>query len=545
MIELPTLTELSADLVAQEQATATALVQELNPTLDLRRGVQHDIVMHCHAILAAAARTNLNRYLSARSLQDIQADPTLADDDVVDRVLSNWGLTRQNGGKAAGEVVIQRTTNDPVTLSAGTVFVANGRQYVTPQLFSATANPDLVRDQYDRLITQVAADRYAFTIAVEAVENGTDYVITKDTVILPVASLAGLVTAYAASDFTGGQNSETNEELVRRLSVGVAAKGAANRLNMAAMLHAVPAFSRIQDMSIIGFGDPEMLRDRHSLLPISYGGRVDWYIRSQGRAEHRLLTKDAVLVAKQGREGVWQLSLDRNDAPGFYELRNIRRPDSTGLLRGYAVQQDTRGVDLTGSGFRPDIATAEEGAFTAFQTAVVQFLDTDTDVQSLEIGDSQPYEIEAVLLPLIAELQTYVSQRDVRLGDTLIKAPVPCFVQVHCTIYRKADIPDPDLPAIQAAVADAINGTGFIGRLYSSQLTDVICSYLPNTMRLGAVDMLGRLRYPSEVQAYLRDGIVLQVPELPGQLVTANTVQFLAEPSDIVISVETGIPTSL
>ncbi len=544
-IELTALNDLDVDLVQQELAKSSSLVQERWPSLDLRRGVLHDVLLYLHAVLAAAERTNLNRYLSARSLQQIQADPSLADVEIVNHVLSNWRLTRKAGTLARGEVVIVLSAAYPLTLTQGTAFLANGLTYRTTQLFSAVPDATMVRDDTDRLLTSLSDGTYAFTVEVEATEIGAQYALAKDASILPSSQPANFVTSYAASNFTGGTDTETNDEMLRRLLQGIACKGGANRVNMQALLRALDDFDGIPATSILGYGDAEMLRDKHTIFPIGFGGRVDWYIRGQPRLLRQQITKSCTLVSKEDDDtGIWQFAVTAADLAGFYEVRNIRLPTSANVVGGYEILSDTRALDLTGTDFVPDIDTLIEGVYSSYQTAIIRFHNTDTDVSTQSLGVTVDHDIEIVGTPHVGTLQAYMTGHAVRhLGaDLLVKAAVPCFLQLSFTIYKRADEATPDLTAIRQALVDLVNQVGFIGRLYASRLTDVIHTYLSNDTSIGAIDMLGRILRPDGTTYWLRDDTVLAVEDDPARMVTANTVQFFLEPEDIGITVETGVP---
>lgn len=545
-IEINSLNDLDASLVQQELAKVSSFVQERWPTLELRRGVIHDVLLLLHAVLSSAERTNLNRYLSARSLQQIQADPSLADSEIVNHVLSNWRVARRSGTVASGEVVIVLSDSYPLTLTQGTQFLANGLTYYTTQLFSAVPDATMIRDDTDRLLTVLGDGNYAFTVEVEAAEVGSQYALTKDASILPVSQPSNFVTSYAASNFSGGTDTETNDEMLRRLLQGIACKGGSNRINMQALLRSLDSFESIPATSIVGYGDAEMLRDKHTIFPIGFGGRVDWYIRGQTRLLRQQVTKNCTLISKEpDGTGIWQFAVTAEDMAGFYEVRNIRLSSAGNVVGGYEILSDMRALDLTGEGFIPDLAALIEGVYSAYQTAVLRFHDTDTDATSLSIGAVGEYEIEVVGTPYVGDLQTYVADYDVRhlSSDLLVKAAVPCFVQLSFTIYKQAEEDTPDLTSIRQALVDLVNQVGFIGRLYASRLTDAIHVYLTNDTSVGAIDMLGRILRPDGTTYWLRSDTVLEVEDDPTRMVTSNTVQFFLEPEDIAITVETGVPT--
>lgn len=545
-IELKALDVLDADLVDQQSAEMTARLQEYDPSLDLRLGVFQDILVSYNGMLGAQRQDQINQYLRGRSLLDIEADPDLADQDLVDAVLSNFRLTRLEGSLATGEVTVVMTSSTTVTVAQGSVWVADGREFVTPRVFTAKLESEQINDDGDRLLTQTSTGTWAFTIILEAVEPGTEWALRKNTVVVPAQVPTGFLTAVAASDFTGGTAAETNAELLDRFQEGVAARAPSNRVNMRAMLRAESDFAGVVTSSVIGYGDAEQLRDRHWIFPVSGGGRADWYIRTQDNLYHLTMTKTAVLVeVTAGGVGVWQLSFGHDEAPGFYEITDIR-PTGAVAVGGFTVSSDTRANDLTGTGFIPDVVTVAEGAYTRFQTAVVRFNDTDTDVAGLIAGATAEYDVTVSCLPLIGAIQDFVSSREIshHAADVLIKAPVPCFVGINFDIHKRSGETDPDLAAIRAALCTEVNSVGFIGRLDASRLTDVVHNYLTNDQTVSAIDLIGRIRYPGGAIVYLRNSETMTVPDDPANMVTARTVQFFVDPEDIGITVRTTVPAN-
>lgn len=544
--EVSSLSELDSAEVAQVLDRLATQLQELNPALDLKRGVFRDTVAYYHAVLETAIRTNLRRYQSARSLQQIESDPTLADDTVVNEVLSNWGVTRNSGTKAAGSVTIELAAARSITVPQGSVFEANGLQYRATATFIARVNAGQVVTENDRQVIELSNGNWAFTIDVEAAEVGLDYKLNAGDLIVPNSSLVSYVTSYATSTFTDGTNTETNAELLNELQLGISAKTLSNRTNMRSWLRSVVAFEGVTNQSIVGYGDPEMLRDQHTIFPISFGGRVDWYVRGQSALQRSTLQVSATLMSIEDDSSTWQFSLGRDTFPGFYEISRIRRVADSALNSGFEITADIRGNDLTADGFLPDIQTVAEGAYTAFQTATIQFADTVTDTSLLSPGDTAEYVCEVTGVPLIAELQTEVSNRNVRsyAADALIKAPVPCFVQITLTINKTAGDPSPDINGIKAALVDAVNKVGFIGRLDGSLLTDIVHNFITDDTSVTDLDLFGRVRRPDGSIQYVRAADSLVIPDQPARMVTAKTVQFFTEVSSISVNVQSVIPTA-
>lgn len=541
------LTQLDPAAVSAAVAETVQRVQEDNPNLDVRRGVFAELLAYYHAVLDTQRRTYTNDLLNSRSLKAMEADPALADPDAVDDVLSNFRVDRKLGRKSTGDVTVVVADDVTVTIAEGAVWESRGRQFVTPRVYTAKAEAAQVNATGDRLLTRLADGTWAFTITVEAAEEGDAYAVAKDTLVAPVVVPPNYVNSYAAADFSPGLLPETNEEVLARLQEGVAAKALSNRGNMAAALRAVEAFSRVVAMSVVGAGDAELTRAYHSVLPIALGGRCDWYVRTQERAVQLALAVEARLVEKNADgTGVWQFAVGKDAAPGVYEFRDVRPAAADPALGGYEVVADERGLDLTGDGWRPDLRTAAEAAYSPYATAVVRFLDT-TDHAAVAVGAARAYTAGAVVMPQVADVQALVGGRDVRPygGDVLVKAPVPCFLTVNFTVQKRTGQDDPDVAGIRAAVAHAANTVGFVGALYASQVQDAVSPYLADGQTVGAIDMHGRIRYPDGSTYYLRDAEVLQVPDDPGAMVSPRTVQFFADPDTVGVTVVTKIPTNL
>jgi len=546
-IELRPLNTLDPDEVnAALQETVQRLAED-NPQLEIRRGVFAELLAYYHAVLDTQRRANIKDYLNGRSLLVIENDPTLADPTLVDDILSNFRLERKPGRFATGEVTVIVSDDVTITIAEGSVWEARGKRYVTPSVFVAKAEAAQVTTDSDRLFVPTVDGNYAFTITVNAEEEGSDFDVKKDTLVAPLVIPPNYLNSYAASDFTSGLAVETNQELLGRLQEGIAAKALSNRVNMAATLRTIDNFSRIVAMSIIGYGDAELARAQHSILPIALSGRCDWYIRTQEATTAVNLTASATLIEKYtDLTGLWQVSIGKDVAPGFYEFIDVRPLDVDPALGGYSISEDIRGLDITGTGFKPDILTATEAAYSAFSTATLRFIDT-TNHAAISVGATQDYQVTAVCLPLIADIQAHVSSRDVRPygGDCLVKAPVPCFLSLSFVINKRAGQDDPDVTSIKNAVSKCVNTLGFTGTVYASQLQDVIHSYLRDGQTVSSIDMHGRIRYPDGTISYLRDNELLQVPTDSENMVTPNTVQFYAAAESISIAVITKIPTSL
>jgi len=193
----------------------------------------------------------------------------------------------------------------------------------------------------------------------------------------------------------------------------------------------------------------------------------------------------------------------------------------------------------------PDIKTVAEGAYSSFQAVTIEFTDTVTATSGLAPGDKANYAFELTGVPHIKAIQDDVSDRAYRsyAADALIKAPVPCFVDINLTLNKAQGDSDPDVDGIKSSIVEEVNSIGFIGRLDGSRLIEKINAFLQDDISVTDLDFLGRIRRPDGSIKYLRSGDALVVPEEPDKMVGSKTVQFFAEVGRIAVNVKTSIPT--
>ena len=536
---------LDTDLVTSAINEVTQRIQEDNPTLDAGRGVFYELLIYYHSVLATRQEELINDYKRARSLLALEQDPDLADTDLVNDVLSNFKLDRKLGSLARGTITVILSDNVTVTFGSGSVFQAKGLQYITTEVYTAKSESAQINTTTDRLITPTADGRYSFTMEVQAAAEGDQYNLDKGTLVVPVSPPPTYVTSYAITDFTLGSAAETNSQLLTRLQEGISAKTLSNRVNMAAFLRSIDTYSRIVGMSVVGYGDAEMLRDKHSIFPVAYGGRVDWYVRSENLPTTKQMTLTATRLAENSNSyPVWQISITRDVAPGFYEIKAIRPKGTTVESGRLTITEDIRSYDMTTTDFVPDVISAEEAAYSRYQTAIIKFRDATQDISAYSVGATLEYDVDITYMPLIADIQTTVGSRDVRHygADCLVKAPVPCFTQISFIIYKQSNEAIPDTAAIQLAVSNTVNAIGFVGRLYASKIQDVVHGYLASNSSVGSIDLLGRIRYPDGSTQYIRGSDLIQIPADHAKMVTYRTTQFFCRPEDVFVNVQTAIP---
>ena len=539
-ITFPSLTSLPVAAVTAARALLVQRLQEKSPTSDFRRGVLHDLVLHLESIIHAAQETYADKFRKSGSISAIEADPTIADDALVDAVLSNFLITRKAGRRANGEITVVISNSTPMSVSQNSVFTSFGKSFVAVATYAAKTNAASVISATDRLIYSLGDGTYGFSISVVASLEGDGSSLKQGDALEMSSPVPGFIRAIVSVDFSSGVSTETNLELISRLKEGVASKNFSNKYSLSSLIKS--NYVSIHDVSCISHGDPEQLR-YHGLFPLSHGGRVDVYVRNTGLPSKVNVDLSATLVEQRAVGSLWQVSISRDIAPGFYEATRIVKyadKNNTSIVNGYETISLVRAYDLTanGTGFIPEIEHVNEAAFSPFQTATLQFLDTSTDA-SLALGTKAIYTLTLRYQNGLQDLQLFLGGRDVRPAnsDILVKAAVPLDVKLSITIdNRNKDYTVPS-DTIREEIYKYVSNLGFSSVIYESNIVAIVQNVLSDDQSIADIDLRGRVVYPDGHIRFINGRIKLSPPDDSGKMVSAKTVIYFLDKADIEINV--------
>lgn len=539
-LEISSLKELPPEKVEAMLATLAQLMQESHPEVELTRGAFHDLVLYFNGVLNAAVRENIERVLQSRSLLQISTNPDLAETELVDHVLSNYNVARDPGTPAEG--VATFVLNLPVTTIIDTSigYIANDVVFFPTAEFTMLPPDATARNENDKIMVPVGDGTYAVNIPLRATAIGTAGNIIRGTKLIPQYAPNNVLSIFAASNFIGGRDAATNYDYLQRLTTGLAAKTIGGRKSYEAFLRANNTFANLMHCSVLGAGDAEQQRDQHGLFPISSGGKIDVYIQTSPNAAETTHFLKATYIGPATTGTTWQLAIDRETAPGFYEIARVAAiGDRT--TNSHLIISEVRGVNFDNIPYVPDIKYLHESAYTRYQTAVIQFEDRDTLTENLIPNVSTAYyAITLRGMPLVADAHDFLTSRDNRARgtDILVKAAVPCFTKISFAVQTETNEPltAATITAIKKEIVKAIRGVGFSGQLHASVISGAAHKHLVGRQALREIDMFGRIRRPDGTMAYLRDKTLLAVPDDPQRLVTGRTTVFLVGEDDISIS---------
>jgi len=526
--------------ITQAEEYLRQLLKEEFPSMDLTENrVIYENVIRPAAIVHAINRADIDTLKQSFSPLVIAENPDLADEDMTDAVFANYGITRFEGSKATGLVAIIISELATTAVPANSVFTANGLNFVVSQAYVGVTTADAVLGTGERLIEERTDGSYVFTVPVTAEETGSTYQMKRNSRFTVSPTIAGVIDITAAQDFEGGTSAETNAELVQRAQSGIAPKVFSGRAQIEALIR--DEVDDIQAVSQVGFGDSEMLRDRHNIFELSTGGKADLYVRTAPVPDELKVTKSCSYLGSN----LWTATIGRNDAPGFYLISAVVQKGETAFDGSLEIQTEVRGYDLTPDQdeFVQTIENIQEAAYTRYQTAVITFEDPSTDPTTL-IGATAEYDIYVLRMINIQAVHNLTVDRSKRppTGDYLVKAPVPALTAVSMQVQRRTTTASFDISAMKQAVASRANSIGFnTGKLFMALLVDAA---------MGLVEPYGSaVVTPIEMHAYiyppdtvptgrieLRDPNLLEIPDLPERGVSQRTTCFYLDEDDVSIA---------
>lgn len=537
-LSLPSLTALDASEVTQARNLLIAGLLDFGPATETRRGAVGDLSVQLFSILYAAFSQLQERVRRSSTLLAVEEASADLDAETLDGLLANYRLSREQGSKASGLVSVVTGTPVDWTINQGDRFEIGGLTYLSQQTYRARADAAQAVGEYDLEYVELSPGRHAVTFAVEAEQPGQIYNQTHGAVTAVLAPPATFLAAYVESDLAGGTDVQDAQALLQRARSGLAARGLISAAAVESQLRGGPLPDLVA-ASVIRSGDPEQQR-HNSLLPIPHAGRVDVYLRTQPIWDITSLTKTATLVEKRVTGSVWQITLSRTEAAGLLEVHRVYRSNRP-AFSGYQVLSDTRGWDTSEEEglLLPDIASAAQAAYSPYQTAVLQILDTDADVTDALVNvETAEYQLELRTVTGLAEGQASLAsaRTGVIAGDVLVRAAVPCFLSVNFTLVRPATVPKANLTSLKQLVADTVNSLpGWTGKLDASRILGAIYRALPSGQVLRDLDLYGRIRRPDGTQTFVRDRQIIEVPDEPSRMVSRRTVGFYLRPDDVAI----------
>lgn len=196
-------------------------------------------------------------------------DPNAFPEDIVDGLASNVFIERNPG--FIGSDVMRIRFFEPQEFSSATgvqIFRgAGGQRYTNSEAVSIT-RAEMSLNQEGSL--------YYVDIPIIALEEGEDFNIEPGGITTMEAEPVGVANVTNLFGVSQGRDRETNTELIDRIKIAVTVRALVTGRGIIVTL--TETFTTIEEITPIGFGDDEMMRD--IVYNVHIGGNVDVYIKT-------------------------------------------------------------------------------------------------------------------------------------------------------------------------------------------------------------------------------------------------------------------------
>lgn len=488
----PELDQLDDDQVTAAYEIIAQTIAEKCPELNPERGVVGSLLTELHAILqgcSVQAWERLRNSLNARVVAERPAD---ALPDAVDALAANYRIRRKISTKACGDITVVLTRKDGVNFGPNSKFRAKGQFFYVTRPITVRPPGAEQRSVHDVPCVETSDGKFSVQIPVRAAEATDAAMLRRFDTLQPTVKPSGFVSAYATSDFVGGRSKQTNAELVRQLLNGFAQPGFSNKASIKALV--CQSGVDVVDIAVVGARDTEMVRDGGN------GGMIDIYLQSQHRPALRSFVKTAQLVEHAENGAVWEVLIDRDDAPGFYDVVDIREIGDVLAAASCKIVDDARGCDTAGFAYVPSMPSPDDARLSRYQTARIRFFQPG-NTYGLVVGEAtRDFEVTVAVMPGVACVQDYLNAAETRQPglDVLVKAVKPCRVNVEIVTNGTQTI---DLERATAAAHDYIDSLP-IGAQPNAYM---LAARLPDAGAIQDIRIEGLATFDAASTAFLND----------------------------------------
>lgn len=517
-------------------------IKETSPDVDISPGsVLSELLTKAYAQLhTEITNADIESLSNTKSVDAVLAATGDTYSDAIDAIASNYNTTRNPGSKVTGIIKVTVSGNRSYFIEQGFAFQQPLLKfnYVTVQDYDIVAVGATITSANQLNLIQDGA-LYYFLLPVEADAAGAEVVNGKNDTVVPnktpfaiastTSKIASFVRAEAYGNFSGGENKETDLELITRFKEGLSYKALTSPIAMSSVFSSVFA-PNFKTLSVVGANDSELLRAKNNLFGISTLGMADTYIRTSNTVQTTNVVMQGVLVnATTWRISVPAYWVNPLVPAGYYRITSVA-PVESGYSGTYLITKITYDYDKPATGRINDISTAQDARYTKYQTCDVEF-------ECFETTATKNFSVSFSYMPLIADIQDYVLADNNRIvtADYLVKAIVPCHVTLGLRLYRKDPLVDLPVVNIKRDIFNYINGLQLGEDLVVSSIIDICHNYKVKRVDLPVV-VTGNIWVPNTVKdetITIKSDDVLVLPSYPSKGVTKNTTAFFTTYFDV------------
>ena len=527
-------TSFSTDDILAAETLIGQYVSDRFPSIDVTPGTTiYDLVIRPAAIVYLTNRAQLTALAATNSILGIQNNPSLASDQVLDSILSNFLITRNPGTNVTGNLRINVSRSAAYTIQAGAQFTApNGLIYTADTTVNATPSPsnsiDVQLYSSDSTNTQ-----WYFIVPVTAADSGSTYILVGQPQFTMDAPIANLISIFAFGGFNNGVDQETNDQLIARIPNALSAKNLVSRSSLNSVLK--DNFPQVTSVGVAGFGDPALRRGADNVFGIKTGGVADVWVRTSPYPLTRSFTITAAKTSNTVSGDVFEFVVPSNLFPGNYfvsAVNDIGQPSN--VAGSYQILSQSKSVQQ-GSGHI--ISSSDQGAYSAYQVSTVTFLvPPTTGGAPVYTSSTQAFVVQVMGCPDIDVIQNYVSDPSIRPAgmDYLVRSAIPCFVSFSpITVYGQSST---DVNSVVINISDYVNGLT-AGQSISVDAVVNTIRDVPGVTRVELpITVSGRIMCPDGTYIDVFSNDILEVPINTQKQISPDTVGFFVSTDNIPVS---------
>lgn len=454
----------TAEEIRQAQSIVRQYISDRYKDLDFSElSSLNDLVVRPTAQLFLVFSKLIKSFYATNTLSKALELGDSASSVVVDSLLSNFTIFRKVGDVAFGKVKLV-IKGAPINISISQsleLSTIDGLKFFPQRNFIASQSPALSENL--KIIPE--SDRRQSTIIVPVIASapGSQYNIEQYTPLTTQTNAFDIISISAFNNFSGGKNSESNQDLINRLIPALSARNLASPLAIEQTLR--ERFPSIEQISIQSVNSANMTRNSHNIFGIKSGCFCDVYVKTANFLQESVTEKIAQRISWVDPNmpetgdyiGKYLVKIDREDFPGHYSVTRVT-PNEQNILGGYLILKEILKINNNAEdGTQPNyINNITEGNYSSYIEKYVIF-DPVIDPNPSDISDLS-VKIYSEGIPYIKEIQDFVNSSDAQtaLVDTLIRAYIPCLIDVS-EIKVKIKAGTVTAEEVQSIIVDYIN----------------------------------------------------------------------------------------
>lgn len=449
-----------------------------SPSLITKAGsVIRELVIRPLSYIMAWATANLNDTREKSSIAYLKTSQA-TNNPLADAVASNYFVTRRAGTTAKGIITVTLNTGilripGGASFSAGDTEVCTTSQIIISTGDVSNAIPGVLYVQ----ALPFGTDTYIANIPVTAMTPGK-VEIPAGTQVSVNFPCAAILEAELTSAVTGGSDTETDADLMRRAEYNTAESGIGTYYGLLKKFNKAPV--SVYGLFPVAGEDAPLFRARYNNVSINPGGFVDCYVKTANQP-----STDFVDFTCTKSGSVYTGELYSDSSAGFFGVSKLL-VDST-----YVTEYTVEFVSAnTGN-------SAEGARLSTQQKAIITF--NSSEVPSAPATVTA--RVSVTYMPNILQLQQFIDSATERFigQDIQVKAAIPVLTNVACAVHAGHVLTEAEIVMLKQAIVDTVNSTPVGSRtLNFSDLRKACQQCIPD------VDL--RLPCTFHASTYLKDG---------------------------------------